>query len=282
MSLGFTLLGLNVIITLFGGIAIFYYGLSPIMHAYTLGVGGIWGILKMKNPKAGMEQSLHTLYKAVLWMFVAFMLSGLILSTVMFTHNPFLFWIQLLVVATLFAISEIFGIENKKTTARVMIGTALLCFIIWEINVPVAFPADQSKNIGHAFKGATSAISKVKLPSFSSCENLGGIVREEGVSFTFKKGCVTYLDAVLMRHGVDEAFFNLENSDKSLRDRQPGEFVQESEWVLKDNRWMIRLVPNDDAFGDRETIQMVAYSVKIRAKEASANPALAQAMASTQ
>lgn len=100
--------------------------------------------------------------------------------------------------------------------------------------------------------------------SFDPCEITTGIVKETPTAFTFRRDCVTYLDTALLKHGEDELWFDLEKIDKKFASRKPDDFVKESGWVMKDGRWMFKLVPNPDAFGREKSVQMVTYSSKLQ------------------
>jgi hypothetical protein len=142
-----------------------------------------------------------------------------------------------------------------------ILGGMLTIFAILSVfGIRLAIPAEHNLNTTEIASGASL---KGILPSSGDCENLGGILHETSTNFTLRKGCTTYFDAVLMKHGIDEGFYDIRHLDSSLDGHEPGEFIKESEWVQKNGRWLIKLVPNDDAFGDRDSVPMMAYSAKI-------------------
>ena len=265
---------LNILLTVIGGSGIWYFGISPIMHAYAIGIGGLWSLVSWKSPKAGISDSLHTLYSAVLVGFFVFLFSGIVLSTVYFINNPMSFWALALIAAAFVVIGKLFNVNGGKWLVGTMIFLLLLFVVSWVFNVSIAMPGNQDKNLAAMADKMKDGVSGISLSSASldggGCDitDVRVLATQPGImgtQFSMKRGCPIRLDAsafqvsgqprigVTVRLDPNGPVNVLATGEAALYHAEP--------WVIDSlGRPYITIVPNDGWPEGVQAIKLIAYS----------------------
>ncbi len=248
-------LGLNIFLTIFGGAAIWYFGISPIMNAYAIGAGGLWSLISWKSPKAGIADSLHTLYSGVLVGFFVFLVSGIVLSTVYFANNPMAFWALALIIIALIVAGRIFDMKGKTAMAVTTVAALLLFATSWIFNVSIALPGNQDAKAAELASDVRDGLSNISL--WSSCSE-DPIVVEDGARLTVAKDCPVFIDQSRIPNqdvvGVDFVLV-----DPTLR-AQTGN-LQLVSFSQGDRSNIVQLIPNKEGFEriNRESVEIEIY-----------------------
>ena len=265
---------LNILFTVIGGSGIWYFGISPIMHAYAIGIGSLWSVVSWKSPKAGISDSLHTLYSAVLVGFFVFLFSGIVLSTVYFVNNPMSFW-ALTLIATAFAvIGKLFNVKGGKWLVGTMIALLLLFVVSWVFNVSIAMPGNQDKNLADLADKVKGDVSGISLPSASlggsACSSsaevqvLAPATGYPGTQFELKRGCEQSLDAspfqIPGKPRIGVVVRLTADNPQEVLDAGVSTFYHMSTWTIDSHgRPHMKLVPNEGWPEGVKTIKLIVY-----------------------